>query len=538
MFTKSIRWRLQLWQAFLLVCILCGFGVTAYQLHRTNQLSQIDEEMERRLAALSGEVRGPPPFGPPRGRPPFERDRTTNATAFDIGPPPGPPPFEPGRMTNASAFDFGPPPGRPPFEPDRDAPPPWRRGPASGPGSRGPRGWLDNLLDSREIRLSNRTLTLFDPAGPNDFYYAIWSRRGNLLKSSTNAPAGLSIPGRTGAFTGVQTRMRDANREAFQFTEIGECVLTGRSIASDLATMRRFAWWLVAAGGAVLAVGLGGGWLLATRAMRPLEDISATASRISVGNLAERINVAETDSELGRLAGVLNSTFARLEAAFAQQKQFTADASHELRTPIAVIISEAQTALARERTAAEYRETVEACLDTAQQMRRLAQSLLELARYDAGQEPIVRSPFNLAERARACIELISPLARERGIQIHSDLSPVEALGDADRLGQVITNLLTNAIQHNKNGGEVRVTTGAEQGVAVVAVADTGQGIATEDVPHIFERFHRADPSRARAGGCSGLGLAISKAIVDAHGGSIEVWSQAGGGATFTVRVPR
>ena len=120
----------------------------------------------------------------------------------------------------------------------------------------------------------------------------------------------------------------------------------------------------------------------------PMWSISATASRISAGNLSERISVAETDDELGRLAGVLNTTFTRLEAAFAQQKQFTADASHELRTPIAVLISEAQTALARTRSAAEYRETVEACLDTAQKMRRLMESLLELARFDAGQEEI------------------------------------------------------------------------------------------------------------------------------------------------------
>jgi two-component system, OmpR family, sensor kinase len=183
---------------------------------------------------------------------------------------------------------------------------------------------------------------------------------------------------------------------------LGDCVLAGRVITADLAAMQRFAGWLVAAGGAVLALGLWGGWLLATRAIRPVEVISATASRISEGNLSERISVADTDNELGHLAGVLNSTFARLEAAFAQQKQFTADASHELRTPLTVLISEAQTALARDRSAAEYRETVEACLDTAQQMRRLAESLLQLARFDAGQERMERNTIDLAEMTRVC----------------------------------------------------------------------------------------------------------------------------------------
>ena len=272
MFPKSIRWRLQLWQAFLLVCILSGFGVTAYQLHRTNVFSQIDEELGRRVAALSGDVRGPPPFGPPRGRPPFE------------------PWMDPG--TNRGSF--GPPPGRPPFEPDRD-PPPMRR---PGPDSRGPRGRMEDFLDSREIRISPLTASLFDETGTNSFFFAIWSRGGAPLKRSTNAPPELPRPERPSPGTSVQTRTQGAERQAFVFTEIGECILVGRSIAADLGALQRFAWLLVAAGGAVMALGLGGGWLLASRALRPVEDIGAAASRISHGNLTERINIAETDSEL------------------------------------------------------------------------------------------------------------------------------------------------------------------------------------------------------------------------------------------------
>ena len=302
--------------------------------------------------------------------------------------------------------------------------------------------------------------------------------------------------------------------------------------------MRRFAWWLTAVGGVVLACGLGGGWVLASRAIRPIEDISAAANRISAGTLAERINVADTDSELGRLAGVLNATFAKLEAAFAQQTQFTADASHELRTPIAVLISETQTTLARERTADEYRETVAACLDTAQQMRRLTQSLLDLARLDAGQEPIDRRPLDLAETARDCVELIRPLADERGLRITSELAPAKTLGDEGRLRQVVTNLLTNALQYNQDHGEIRVSTRVEDQTAVVTVADTGIGISPEDLPHIFKRFYRGDKSRARARGCTGLGLSICQAIVEAHGGTIAAASEPGRGAEFTVRLPR
>jgi heavy metal sensor kinase len=379
---------------------------------------------------------------------------------------------------------------------------------------------------------------LFDETRTDRFYLAVWSRSGNVSKYPDGLFSDLPRPSRVAGDTSLHSRVRDGCREIFRFNGIGECILVGRSVRADVKAIRRFAWLLAAAGASVLALGLGGGLWLTHRAIRPVEQISATASRISAGNLSERINVAETDNELGRLAGVLNSTFARLEAAFAQQKQFTADASHELRTPLAVLVSEAQTTLARERSAAEYRETIEACLDAAQQMRHLTESLLQLARFDAGQEPIQRSPFDLADTVRTSVELVRPLAAERGLQIHCDLAPAQTLGDADRFSQVITNLLANAIHYNKDQGEIRVTTRAESGAVVLTVADTGPGIAPEDVPHIFERFYRADKSRARANGRSGLGLAICKAIIDAHGGRIDVSTQPGLGTTFTVRLPK
>ena len=469
MFFKSIRWRLQLWLAFLLVCVLSGFGVTIYQLQRVSQLRQIDEELERRVAVLSGAVRG----GPPK---------------------PGFPP--------------------PPFEK--------RKGP----------------FGPRDFPISEEISSLFDQTSTSSFYFTVWSRDGAMFKRSTNAPPDVFLPERLNKTdTRTYTRMRGEYREAFHFTELADCVLAGRSISTHLDAMRRFKLWLLAAGGTVLAFGLGGGWWLTSRAIRPVDDISVAASRISEGNLSERINVSDTHSELGRLASVLNSTFARLEAAFAQQRQFTADASHELRTPLAVIISEAQTTLARERGAAEYRQSIAVCLDAAQQIRRLAESLLQLAHFDAGQEPMRRSAVDLAENARVCAGRIGPLAKERGIKIRCDLGPAETFGDADRFSQLITNLLTNAIHYNKPNGEILVSTHSENGGAVLTVTDSGQGIAAEDIRHVFERFYRADKSRSRSEGRSGLGLAICKAIVDSHGGTIDVSSELGAGTTFTVRLP-
>lgn len=302
--------------------------------------------------------------------------------------------------------------------------------------------------------------------------------------------------------------------------------------------MRRLAGWMFVVGGIVLTIGLGGGAWLVGGALRPVEEIGAAASRIATGQLAERINISETESELGQLASVLNETFARLEAAFAEQKRFTADASHELRTPLAVIIAETQATLTRERSAAEYRETIQTCLDAAQQMRKLAESLLELARFDAGQESLQSTGCDLAELAQGAVSLIRPLAAARKVELVTKLESAPFWGDVDRVTRVITNLLDNAIFYNVEGGQIRVRTRVENGFARLDIADTGRGLAAEDLARIFERFYRADKARSSTQGRSGLGLAISKAIVDAHRGEISVSSTLGEGSTFTVRLPR
>ncbi|MGA2864487.1 MAG: HAMP domain-containing sensor histidine kinase [Verrucomicrobiota bacterium] len=501
MIFNSIRWRLQAWHGLILVLVLAGFGLTAYQVARDNQLRGIDQELGRRLMLSL--------FGP--------------------GPP-----------------------GRPP-----------ERGPDQPPGDRPGEG--RRRFEPAEFRLRMREAIekagSLDAGQTNAFYYVLWQEDGTVLAQSAGAPKDVPLPERIAPaepqappgndavggpmrprpgpppFPPARTRTRGERREAFRNLPGGETLLVGRSITRDLAAMRRLAFRLVVAGAGVLLLGLAGGWWLATRAIRPIEDISATALKIAAGDLSQRINAADTDSELGRLAGVLNSTFGRLEAAFAHQARFTSDASHELRTPVSVVLSQTQTALSRERSPAEYRAALEACQRAAQRMRKLTRSLLELARLDAGQEPIRREPFDLARVTRECVELVRPLAAERGVEIHCDLPAVQCLGDAERISQVATNLLSNAIHFNRPGGEVRVSTRAENGAAVLTVADTGEGIPAQDLPHIFERFYRVDKSRSGVQGQTGLGLAISKAVVEAHSGTIEVASQPGAGSSFSVKLP-
>ena len=328
----------------------------------------------------------------------------------------------------------------------------------------------------------------------------------------------------------------DDYRETGDVLPSGEQIWVGCSILPELKELHRTAVNLTLVGSLILVVGLAGGWWLVTRALNPIDAISATAVKISAGDLSQRINVAEAESELGQLAAVLNSTFARLETAFAQQKQFAADAAHELRTPVSVILTQTQTALNRERDAASYKQTVEACQRAAQRMRKLIESLLELARFDAGQEVLKQLRFNFSKTISDSVEMVQTLAEEQNVKIISKIAPLEITGDSERLAQVVTNLLSNAIQYNQANGEVRVKLAAQDGLAVLEIADTGQGIAPEDLPRVFERFYRADQSRTGAGN-AGLGLSICQAIVAAHGGSIEVASEKNRGTTFTVRLP-
>lgn len=379
-----------------------------------------------------------------------------------------------------------------------------------------------------ELRLKPAQAAMFDDEAGH--YFVIWMQSKEPILRSPNAPADVPKPDSRNSVV----RMRGDLRESFLFSAPVDCVLVGRSISAEQADLRKLAAVLIGVGALVLAAGLVGGWWLVTRAIRPVEDISATAAKIASGDLSQRISTTETDSELGKLAGVLNSTFARLDAAFAQQARFTADAAHELRTPVSVMLTQTQSALARERPAAEYRETLEACQRASQRMRRLIEALLELARLDAGQEPMRQAECDLSKIAADSIEHVRPLAAERSISITAELSVAPCHGDPERLAQVMTNLLTNAIEHTRS--QITVRSRRENGSAVFAVSDTGPGIAHDDLPHLFERFYRANRSRSDGAQHNGLGLAISKAIVEAHGGTLEVSSAAGEGATFVMRL--
>lgn len=479
---RSIRWRVQIWHGLILGVALSGFGWTAWRLQETDHFRRIDTQLEQRanrFAQLSREAYGPPrPRPPPPGsisaRPQPESERPSEFDLLEAGRPRGP-----------------------------------------------------NATDALAAFGSDMT--------QEGLFHVLWSRGGEVDAISDDAPEGIPFPVRIG---GPGTfRLRGSLREFYHFGPNGSCVLVGQDISVDLAEMRRYAWVLGGAGSVVLLLGLVGGWWLSTRAIRPIKDISATAIKISNGDLSQRIRGVDTDSELGALAGILNQTFARLQTNFMRQAQFTADASHELRTPVTVLLTETQSVLARERSAAEYQQSLGACQRAAQRMRRLIESMLALARVDSGETEGIREDCDLGRVVQNAVEPLRTLALEEDIQLKVDCSPVRCACVPEQISQVVTNLVSNAIAYNRPGGAIAVKVWSESGFALLEVRDTGIGISPEDLPQIFKRFYRADKARTRARGQTGLGLAITAAIVESHGGQIKAESVLEEGSTFTVKLP-
>jgi heavy metal sensor kinase len=305
--------------------------------------------------------------------------------------------------------------------------------------------------------------------------------------------------------------------------------------------MERLSGWLlqlILSGSGVLVIGLLGGWWLSGTAIRPIQEISHTASTVSASNLSQRIDAQRMDRELRELTNVLNSMLDRIEHSFDQQTQFTANASHELRTPLAVLLSHCELALRRERSAAEYQETLATCQRASKRMQALVEDLLVLARADSGNLELQLASCNLHAVASEAIALFKPLAAEQHIELVLVGNEACCQADERRVAQVLANLLSNAIHYNRPGGRVIVKTLEEPQYAEISVQDTGRGISSNHLPHLFERFYRIDEARSRASGGSGLGLAICKSIVDLHAGTLTVESQVDQGSTFTVRLPR
>ena len=289
----------------------------------------------------------------------------------------------------------------------------------------------------------------------------------------------------------------------------------------------------------IVALAIGGGYLLMRRALHPVDEIRQKAAQITSRNLSERLPVVHTGDELERLATDLNRMIARLEESFLQINRFSADASHELRTPLTVLQGELEAIAQKGQSLPEdVRDTIGSALEETQRLSKIVASLLAISRLEAGEARVQPMRLDFAELVRTTTDQMKLLAEEKRISLQSDGSePVEVQADPSRLKQVVVNLLDNAIKYTPEGGNVSISVVRRDDHAVLEVADSGLGISADDLPHVFERFYRADKARSRQMGGTGLGLSIVRSICLAHGGQITVNSTEGRGSLFRVELP-
>ncbi|MGB7721691.1 MAG: ATP-binding protein [Bryobacteraceae bacterium] len=311
--------------------------------------------------------------------------------------------------------------------------------------------------------------------------------------------------------------------------------LVADSLDDTFAVMRDFRRLLFLIIPVVLGVACLGGYWLSSRALRPVDEITRVARSISAQNLAQRVAAPRTGDELQRMSETWNEVLERLEVAVKRIRQFTADASHELRTPLAVIRATAELALRRDREPKEYRESLRAIEVEAEHMTALTESLLTVARADARGLDMPLAATDLNDLVNDVVHQNKGLAAEKGICLKTATGgqAVPASANAAGIRRLLLILVDNALKHTPAGGTVTVTAAAQNGGAVLVVEDTGEGIAADALPHIFERFYRGDRARGSGSGF-GLGLSIAQGIAQAHGSEITVESAPGAGARFSL----
>lgn len=279
------------------------------------------------------------------------------------------------------------------------------------------------------------------------------------------------------------------------------------------------------------------GYWMSRRVLAPVEQIRMEADALDPADLTTRLQVPDSDDELARLAQTLNAMLARIEAGFRKVEQFTADASHELRAPLALIITAGEVSLRRERTREELAEVLFKIVREARHMSKLVEDLLSLARGDANRRSTDLAPVDLASILRELCNELTPAANAKGIALKSALpdGAVRVTGEGNSLRRLCLILMDNAIKYTESGA-VEVALKAEDSRVTIVVRDTGIGIEQEALPHVFDRFWRADKVRSRSEGGSGLGLALASQIVQWHDGTITVESELGSGSIFTVQL--
>ena len=388
----------------------------------------------------------------------------------------------------------------------------------------------EGLREHTELRQGGALLQVSDQQGN-------WLYRSSVM-SDYGVPRLSTNPRRVSEYLGKDVPLRIWNQTV---SVGGESYLIQSAFEMDdfYDALYHFELLLYISIPTLLLCAAAGGYWISTRALAPVDQITRTARTISAQNLSSRLVVPRTGDELQRLSETLNGMLQRLEAAFMKITQFTADASHELRTPVAVMRTRAELSLRKARSPEEYREVIAEVLAELEKTSTLIEQLMFLARADSGAETLHFAPTNVTEVLQEACHQGSALAEARQVgfkeQISADTLWIQ--GDASSLRRLFLILIDNAVKYTPANGQVEVSLQRNDGFAVAEVRDTGIGIAEADLPNVFERFYRADKARTRELGGVGLGLSIGRWITEVHSGTIGVRSAPGRGSIFQIRLP-
>ena len=394
-----------------------------------------------------------------------------------------------------------------------------------------------------------------DTNAPRRTYVRVLSAAGSVLRESP----GMSAEVPPEAFAGsLHPSMADArgttvhgpNGRPFRILSmhlsdtgagsVGETRLqVAADVTSDQMLLTRYRTDLAFALAIALLICGGAGYQIVHAGLRPVRLIAQAAEDIGASTLDRRLKVSGLPSELQSFAATFNAMLQRLDASFSRLRQFSDDIAHELRTPINRVLIANEVALGQARTPDEYRDVLASNIDACGRLSQMVQSLLFLARSEGSQSRIEREVIDLAHELAAIREFYEPLASEAGLELAVECDPgLRAQVDRSLLRRAIGNLITNSIAHTPRGRFIRIL-GKDDGTSIsVEVVDTGQGIAAEHLPHVFDRFYRADPNRSTSEGHLGLGLSIVSSIASLHGGSVEILSAVGVGTTVRVHLPK
>lgn len=486
----NIRSQLMLWYFLIFAILICLFGAVFYFNLQTSLETNVDTELRSHAQAISNGI----------------NDENGSINVQDVT----------GVLSGLTDPDAG-----------KDTPVP-----GSTPSSNGAAHETQGDVDIAPLVriLNNRG----NPVYTSSAFGKLNIPSNSVTQALQGKPWTGTVTARNGQMVRVYSLPRFDNGRVYAVVQVGE------SLLSLSTTLRSVVIELLIIGVIVLLLSFVGGYWLAVRSFAPVEKMTSIARRIEVGDLHERVPVPRAQDELQKLALTFNAMIERLEKSFARQRRFVADASHELRTPVAAIRSITDVTLASSAPVSpdEYRTVLRDVNVEAERLGRLISDLLLLARVDENKMSLEREVVRLDELVADVAATMELLATEKNITLSVEAGePAPVLGDEARLIQVIMNLVDNAIKYTGEGGSVTLRVSAKDDNVYLSVSDSGIGIGQEHLEHIFERFYRVDPSRSLEAGGTGLGLSIVEWVVRAHGGTISVVSESGQGSTFTMQLP-